>query len=411
MPTDYKRPDPDELLARINSEEEHDKHGKLKIFLGYVAGVGKTYAMLEAAHQRHEEGVDVVIGYAETHGRKETEALVTGLELIPRRQIDYRGTVLSRMLATRTINGQTLFQGAIVSCYNCHNGPQGDDGGPAPAAPTAANVVTNTTNDKSVDMLLTVGGAGAYPRIITQATNGAVGINTNTHVATYFPNPGFVGTDLFTFAAYDSARNSTLVTGTITVAQGPFSIGAAAHVPPTYPAAWPVAFVVVPTVTNNAAPVTFDWNFGDGSVHSTNQYAAQDANFTNALQLVVPFYDYFDYPPHSGSGVITNDPDDPITVTFSKAMYGVSFWYAAPDGIVVTGSNGAVVNGAGVDGTNAQIFVPGEVTSITISANDGADSVTVDDLKYTVAPEPGSFLLVGTGLLGLAASLRRKLGC
>jgi PKD repeat protein len=187
---------------------------------------------------------------------------------------DYRGTVLSRMLATRTISGQTLFQGAIVSCYNCHNGPAGDDAGAAPAAPTAANVVTNTTNDKSVDMLLTVGGAGAYPRIITQATNGAVGINTNTHVATYFPNPGFVGTDRFTFAAYDSARNSTLVTGTITVAQGPFSIGAAAHVPPTYPAAWPVAFVVVPTVTNNAAPVTFDWNFGDGSAHSTNQHAA-----------------------------------------------------------------------------------------------------------------------------------------
>ncbi len=58
------------------------------------------------------------------------------------------------------------------------------------------------------------------------------------------------------------------------MAQGPFSIGAVAHVPPTYPAAWPVAFVVVPTVTNNAAPVTFDWNFGDGSAHSTNQYAA-----------------------------------------------------------------------------------------------------------------------------------------
>src|ERR1035437_7441334 len=187
---------------------------------------------------------------------------------------DYRGTVLSRMLATRTISGQTLFQGAMVSCYNCHNGPAGDDAGSAPAAPTAANVVTNTTNDKSVDMLLTVGGTGAYPRIITQATNGAVGINTNTHVATYFPNPGFVGTDRFTFAAYDGARNSALVTGTVTVAQGPFSIGAVAHVPPTYPAVWPVAFVVVPTVTNSAAPVTFDWDFGDGSSHSTNQYAA-----------------------------------------------------------------------------------------------------------------------------------------
>jgi len=185
---------------------------------------------------------------------------------------DYRGTVLSRMLASRTVNGQNLFQGAIVSCYNCHNGPSGD--GSAPAAPTVSGVVTNTTNDKSVDMLLSLTGTGAYPRIITQTTNGAVGLNTNTHVATYFPNPGFVGTDRFTFAAYDGARNSTLATGTVTVAQGPFAIGAAAYVPPTYPASWPVAFTVVPTVTNNAATVTFNWNFGDGSAPSTNQYAA-----------------------------------------------------------------------------------------------------------------------------------------
>ncbi len=185
---------------------------------------------------------------------------------------DSRGTVLSRMLATRTISGQTLFQGAIVSCYNCHNGPSGD--GSPPALPTVTGVVTNTTNDKSVAMLLPINGTGAYPRIITQATNGTVGVSTNTHLAIYFPNPGFVGTDRFTFAAYNGSRNSTLATGTITVAQGPFSIGASAYVPPTYPAALPVAFTVVPTVTNNAAPVTFDWDFGDGSAHSTNQYAA-----------------------------------------------------------------------------------------------------------------------------------------
>jgi hypothetical protein len=185
---------------------------------------------------------------------------------------DYRGTVLSRMLATRTVSGQTLFQGAIVSCYNCHNGPSGD--GSAPAAPTAASVVTNTTSDRSVEILLPITGAGAYPRIITQATNGTVGVNITTLTATYFPNPGFVGTDRFTFAAYNGSRNSALATATVTVAQGPFSIGAAAYVPPTYPAAWPVAFTVVPTVTNHATPATFDWDFGDGSAHSTNQYAA-----------------------------------------------------------------------------------------------------------------------------------------
>ena len=104
-------------------------------------------------------------------------------------------------------------------------------------------------------------------------------------MATYFPNPGFVGTDQFTFAAYDGSKNSDLATGTVSVAQGPFSIGAVAHVPPTYPAAWPVAFAVVPTVTNNAAPVTFDWNFGDGSAHSTNQYAAHAYALARHLQL------------------------------------------------------------------------------------------------------------------------------
>ncbi|PKO16080.1 MAG: sensor histidine kinase KdpD [Chloroflexi bacterium HGW-Chloroflexi-10] len=93
----YSRPDPDKLLERIKAEERQQLRGKLKIFLGYVAGVGKTYAMLEAAHQRKEEGVDVVIGYIETHNRKETEALVSGLEVLPRHELDYRGRILTDM--------------------------------------------------------------------------------------------------------------------------------------------------------------------------------------------------------------------------------------------------------------------------------------------------------------------------
>src|SRR5512135_3579827 len=92
-----RRPDPDQLLARLKSEEAQQARGRLKIFLGYAAGVGKTYAMLEAAHQRRAEGIDVVIGYVETHRRAETEALVADLEIIPRRRIDYRGIVLEEM--------------------------------------------------------------------------------------------------------------------------------------------------------------------------------------------------------------------------------------------------------------------------------------------------------------------------
>lgn len=88
------RPDPDEVLARVQEEEARGRRGKLKIFLGATAGVGKTYAMLEAAHDRKAEGVDVLAGWVDTHGRQETEALLAGLEALPRRSVSYRGTAL-----------------------------------------------------------------------------------------------------------------------------------------------------------------------------------------------------------------------------------------------------------------------------------------------------------------------------
>ena len=72
-------------------------HGRLKVFLGYAAGVGKTFAMLEAAHQRKEGGLDVVVGVIETHGRVETEHLLIGLEVLPRKQIYYRSVSLSEL--------------------------------------------------------------------------------------------------------------------------------------------------------------------------------------------------------------------------------------------------------------------------------------------------------------------------
>lgn len=90
-----QRPDPDELLKNLHAETH--SRGKLKIFLGYAAGVGKTYAMLGAAHQRKAQGIDIVIGYVETHKRAETDELVEGLEILPRKQVDYRGTSLPEM--------------------------------------------------------------------------------------------------------------------------------------------------------------------------------------------------------------------------------------------------------------------------------------------------------------------------
>ena len=97
MDDEARRPDPDELLAHVQAEEQLQTRGSLRIFLGYAAGVGKTYAMLEAARQRQAEGVDVVVACIDTHGRAETEALLVGLEILPEREIAYRGIVLHEM--------------------------------------------------------------------------------------------------------------------------------------------------------------------------------------------------------------------------------------------------------------------------------------------------------------------------
>ena len=89
-----RRPDPDALLAHVREQEARRARGKLKVFFGAAAGVGKTYAMLEAARAQRAAGVDVVAGVVETHQRAETEALLDGLEILPRRRIEYRGTTL-----------------------------------------------------------------------------------------------------------------------------------------------------------------------------------------------------------------------------------------------------------------------------------------------------------------------------
>ncbi len=89
-----RRPDPDQLLLRAREEEERKREGQLKLFFGAAPGVGKTYAMLEAARQKKREGVDIVVGLVETHGRKETEALLESLEILPRSNVEYRGTIL-----------------------------------------------------------------------------------------------------------------------------------------------------------------------------------------------------------------------------------------------------------------------------------------------------------------------------
>lgn len=86
-----RRPDPDQLLAEVQIEDKRRKRGQLKIFLGYAAGVGKTYSMLQNAARAKALGRDVVLGYVEPHARPETALLTNGLESIPPLEVDHRG--------------------------------------------------------------------------------------------------------------------------------------------------------------------------------------------------------------------------------------------------------------------------------------------------------------------------------
>ena len=90
-----QRPSPEALLEAARREER--RAGRLKIFVGAAPGVGKTYEMLQQARARKQDGYDIVVGVVETHGRKETEALLDGLEIVPRRALDYKGQSLEEM--------------------------------------------------------------------------------------------------------------------------------------------------------------------------------------------------------------------------------------------------------------------------------------------------------------------------
>jgi two-component system sensor histidine kinase KdpD len=92
-----QRPDPDALLKRVSADEARESRGRLKVFFGAAPGVGKTYAMLEAARLKQRAGADVVIGWVETHGRAETASLAEGIERLPPREVDHRGVRLREL--------------------------------------------------------------------------------------------------------------------------------------------------------------------------------------------------------------------------------------------------------------------------------------------------------------------------
>jgi two-component system, OmpR family, sensor histidine kinase KdpD len=93
---DPERPTGDEMLARLD-DDQHPARGRLRIYMGMAPGVGKTYSMLEEGHRRVERGTDLVVGFVEVHGRPRTQALLEGLEVVPRLHIEYQGVVVEEM--------------------------------------------------------------------------------------------------------------------------------------------------------------------------------------------------------------------------------------------------------------------------------------------------------------------------
>jgi len=280
--------------------------------------------------------------------------------------LEYRGTVLSRAKANRTLTANfdaasvtvQLFPGAIVGCYTCHNGPGNGDYNPS-VAPTVSDVSTNTTNDQSVSIVLPATSAPSTLRIISQPANGLVGVAGN--VATYHPNPGFVGTDTFTFAAYDGAKNSSLATATVSVTAGPVSVAVTGYGPPSVPALWPAAFAAVSTVANSVGPVTYNWNFGDSSATSAEQFPNHSYSTAGTYTWTVTV---------TVAGIAAVDAGliqvgSPMQLTSSQAPGAITLSWPDTAGDTILEQNGSLGSQGWMWVTNAPV-VSGGVKSITV---------------------------------------------
>lgn len=343
---------------------------------------------------------------------------------------DYRGTVLSRMLADRTLsaNGtQVLFRGATVGCYLCHNGPGGS--GTPPAAPTVSNVSATTTVGKAVSMTLPASGSGLTLRIISQPANGTVGLSNTT--ATYFPEAGFSGVDTFTFAAYNGSKNSQLGTGTVTVTGGitvaPFITTQPASQSVTAGAS--VSFTVAATGT---APLSYQWR-----LNGANLAGATSATLTlsavttaNAGTYTVLISNAAGSVTSAGAVLTVNAAAVPPTITLNPAgqtvtagatvTFTVAATGTAPlsyqwqkNGVAIPGATAATLTFSSVTtadtGTYAVVVrnVAGSVTSayaiLTVNPAPAAPSITTQPVSQTVtAGASVSFSVTATGTAPLS---------
>ncbi|RME91894.1 MAG: PKD domain-containing protein [Verrucomicrobia bacterium] len=191
--------------------------------------------------------------------------------------MDYRGTVLSRALGDRVLSTEfgtkRFWRGAQIGCYACHLGPNNEHRNNN-APPVVADAAASTASGQPVAVPLSASDANGDPltlRIVTQPRHGTVALDGRT--ATYVSDPGFVGQDTFTFAAWDGSIESNLGVGTVNVTPGPFALGLQVHVPGEFPAGLAVPFGAYAVRSNTTAVVTYRWEFGDGTASDDRQFA------------------------------------------------------------------------------------------------------------------------------------------
>jgi len=196
--------------------------------------------------------------------------------------VDYKGSELSRALGPRTLSAfgtKTFWRGYQIGCYTCHNGPSNFNANPN-RAPVVTNASATSTGGTSVSIPLTATDADANAltlRVVNQPAHGRAGLSSRT--ATYYPDPGYTGSDSFTVTAWDGQANSALATVSLTVNGPGCALSATTAVPATAPVGTAASFSASATPTNCAFSPTFDWNFGDGSAHAfaatpTHTYAS-----------------------------------------------------------------------------------------------------------------------------------------
>jgi hypothetical protein len=273
---------------------------------------------------------------------------------------DYRGTVLSRAQADRQLIGGSdsgtdnvrLFRGAVLGCYLCHNGPNSESMNTSPP-PVVINVATNTAVDQSVAIHLPATGTNLTLSIVAQPAHGAAGLNGQ--VATYFPDPGFVGIDSFTFAAYDGAKNSALATGTIGVGivlnTTPPTITILMPTGDSIYAAYGNVLTLSGTAADDVAVTGVSWSSdrgGSGDAKGTTNWSISLVPLLLGVNVITV----------TARDAINNTGTDTLTVTLSPAS----------SLLVLTSGNGTVT-----PNLNGQNLTIGK--SYTLTAKPGSGSV------------------------------------